>query len=55
MSSVERIGGANRYEVAANIANKLPSNSKAVIANGTAYADSLAIGAYAARNGIPIL
>ncbi|MGF7530689.1 N-acetylmuramoyl-L-alanine amidase [Bacillus paralicheniformis] len=55
VSSVERIGGANRYEVAANIANKLPSNSKAVIANGTAYADSLAIGAYAARNGIPIL
>ncbi|MCY9076810.1 cell wall-binding repeat-containing protein, partial [Bacillus inaquosorum] len=45
----------SRYEVAQNISKKLSSNSKAVIANGTAYADSLAIGSYAARNGIPIL
>lgn len=55
VSTVERIGGASRYEVAENIAKKLPGTSKAVIANGKAYADSMAIGAYAARNGIPIL
>ncbi|MDA7025496.1 N-acetylmuramoyl-L-alanine amidase [Bacillus sp. CLL-7-23] len=55
VSTVERIGGVSRYEVAERIAKKLPANSKAVIANGTAYADSMAIGAYAARNGIPIL
>ncbi|MGV7097815.1 N-acetylmuramoyl-L-alanine amidase [Bacillus subtilis] len=55
ISNVERIGGRSRYEVAQNISKKLSSNSKAVIANGTAYADSLAIGSYAARNGIPIL
>lgn len=55
VSTVERIGGRSRYEVAQNISKKLSSNSKAVIANGTAYADSLAIGSYAARNGIPIL
>jgi subtilisin family serine protease len=53
--SIERIGGASRYQVAENIANKLPNQSKAVIANGTAYADSLAIASYAARNKIPIL
>lgn len=52
VSTVERIGGRSRYEVAQNISKKLSSNSKAVIANGTAYADSLAIGSYAARNGI---
>ncbi|MGG3571978.1 N-acetylmuramoyl-L-alanine amidase [Bacillus gobiensis] len=55
VGSVERIGGASRYQVAENIAGKLPNQSKAVIANGTAYADSLAIASYAARNKIPIL
>ncbi|MCY8599716.1 N-acetylmuramoyl-L-alanine amidase [Bacillus spizizenii] len=55
VSTVERIGGSSRYEVAQNISKKLSSNSKAIIANGTAYADSLAISTYAARQGIPIL
>lgn len=53
--TVERIGGDNRYQVAKNIAEKLPNQSQAVIANGTAYADGMAIASYAARNKIPIL
>ncbi|MBP1081420.1 S8 family serine peptidase [Bacillus capparidis] len=55
VGTVERIGGDSRYQVAENIAGKLPGQSKAVIANGTAYADSLAIASYAAKNKIPIL
>ncbi|KIL43038.1 cell wall-binding repeat-containing protein [Jeotgalibacillus campisalis] len=52
--SVERIGGKNRYETAANIAKKLPSQ-KAVVAGGSAFPDALSVSPYASRNGIPIL
>ncbi|MTH55035.1 N-acetylmuramoyl-L-alanine amidase [Bacillus mangrovi] len=55
ISSVERINGRDRYEVAANIAKKFPSSSKAIFASGTAYADALSIAPYAARSGTPIL
>ncbi|MGD7043276.1 cell wall-binding repeat-containing protein [Jeotgalibacillus proteolyticus] len=52
--SVERIGGKNRFETAANIAKKLASQ-KAIIAGDSAFPDALAVSSYASRNGIPIL
>lgn len=52
----ERIGGKHRFDTARLIAEKLQSKSgKAIIATGYNYPDALAIGPYAARNGIPIL
>lgn len=53
--SVERIGGADRYETAALVAQELGPADKAVIAYGENFPDALAIGPYAARNGYPIL
>nr|WP_039813873.1 cell wall-binding repeat-containing protein [Jeotgalibacillus malaysiensis] len=51
---VERISGNNRYETAANIADRI-GGSKAVVASGASFADSLAIASYAAEQQIPIL
>jgi len=57
--AVTRIAGENRYETAAKIAAavKAPalSQQKVFLATGENYADALAIGPYAAANGIPIL
>lgn len=53
--AVERIGGIDRYEVASNIASKLPKQNTTVIANGLAFADALSIAPYAASKGYPIL
>ncbi len=55
ISSVKRIGGKDRFEVAYMIAKEMPSSSKAVIAYGLNFPDALAIAPYAARNGYPIL
>ncbi|WP_051254738.1 cell wall-binding repeat-containing protein [Halobacillus kuroshimensis] len=56
LSSVERIGGSDRYETAALIAESLNSDSgEAVIATGRNYPDALAAAPYAARQGVPIL
>ncbi len=52
--TVERISGANRYETAAKIAEKIDSD-QAIVSFGGNFADALAIAPYAARNGIPIL
>lgn len=52
--SVERIGGKNRFDTAAMIAERLES-TEAVIANGLNFPDVLSVSSYAARNGIPIL
>jgi 5'-nucleotidase / UDP-sugar diphosphatase len=53
---VERIGGENRWETAANIAARLGgSPDKAVVANGWNFPDALAVASYAARQGYPIL
>lgn len=52
--TVDRIGGKNRFETAALIADHLNSN-EAVIAYGRNFPDALAIAPYAARKGIPIL
>lgn len=51
---VERIGGANRYETAALIAERLNSQT-AVIGSGQNFPDILSVSPYASRNGIPIL
>ncbi|WP_019412519.1 cell wall-binding repeat-containing protein, partial [Paenisporosarcina sp. TG20] len=51
---VERIGGENRFETAALIAERLPSE-QAIIAFGFNFPDVLSISPYAAKNGIPIL
>jgi 5'-nucleotidase / UDP-sugar diphosphatase len=53
---VERIGGQDRWETAANIAARLGgSPEKAVVANGWNFPDALAVASYAAKNGYPIL
>ncbi|WP_347548442.1 cell wall-binding repeat-containing protein [Pseudalkalibacillus hwajinpoensis] len=50
-----RLAGDDRYETAAEIAYSMPTSDKAVIANGTKFADALAIASYAAENTYPIL
>ncbi|MGG1630946.1 cell wall-binding repeat-containing protein [Rossellomorea sp. NRS-1567] len=55
ISMVERISGNDRFEVSAAIAKRMPSSSKAVVANGLTFPDALAIAPYASRNGMPIL
>lgn len=52
--TVERISGDSRYETAEEIAKKV-GGSTAVVVNGSAFADSLAIASYAAQKGMPIL
>jgi putative cell wall-binding protein len=53
--SVERYGGADRYETAVEIANALGPVNKAVVATGETFQDALVAGPYAAREGIPVL
>jgi N-acetylmuramoyl-L-alanine amidase len=53
--TVHRIGGKDRFEVSASIAEKLPKPQKAIIAYGLNFPDALAIAPYASRNGYPIL
>lgn len=53
--SVSRIQGKNRYELAANVAKHMKSASAAVVVNGSAYADAVAIAPYATKQGYPIL
>lgn len=55
-STVQRIPGANRYEMAANIVEQLNLKAdKAVIANGKKYADVLVGASLAAKKNTPIL
>ncbi|WP_163099340.1 SpoIID/LytB domain-containing protein [Peribacillus alkalitolerans] len=54
-SEVIRIGGKDRFEVAKLVASNFPTANKAIVTNGTAFADALSIAPYAARNGYPIL
>ncbi|MCK8100365.1 SpoIID/LytB domain-containing protein [Bacillus sp. 2CMS4F] len=53
--SIDRIGGATRYEVSKNIANRMGNYSQAVVATGMVFTDALSIAPYAAMNGYPIL
>lgn len=56
---VERVYGDSRYgtavEVAKKVRSKTTDHSKVILASGTTFADALAIGSYAAKEGIPIL
>ncbi|MEZ0482081.1 Ig-like domain-containing protein [Planococcus sp. SSTMD024] len=52
--TTERIGGKNRFDTAALIADRLDSE-EAVVAYGFNFPDVLSVSAYAAKNGIPIL
>ena len=56
---VERISGKDRYETSAEVARRLAKitgkTGHAVIASGEVFADALAVGPYAAREGYPIL
>lgn len=52
---LERISGKDRFQVAENIAVRLGSWKKAVIAYGLNFPDALAVAPYAARNQLPIL
>ena len=56
--SVQRIAGANRYETAALIGEEVKAvtgSSEVFLANGSNFADALAISSVAGRDGIPIL
>lgn len=52
--AIDRIGGKNRFDTAAMIAERLNSE-EAVVAFGFNFPDVLSVSAYASRNGIPIL
>ncbi|MGD6873031.1 cell wall-binding repeat-containing protein [Sutcliffiella horikoshii] len=57
VNSIKRITGANRYEVAVNIANELitPTTSQAILVSGENFPDALAVSSYAASAHQPIL
>lgn len=52
---VKRLGGENRFETAALVAEELGSSTKAVLVNGRDYPDAISAAPYAAKNGLPIL
>lgn len=53
---IERIGGADRYETATLLAQRLRNpQGEAVLASGLDFADALVAAPFAARQGIPIL
>lgn len=56
---VERLHGPTRYETAIKVADKLKSkvglSREVVFTVGNNYADALAIGSYASKEGLPIL
>ena len=52
---VDRIAGGDRFETAVNIADALGQNDKYILANGTIFADALAVSAYSAATKIPVL
>ncbi|MDI6692645.1 MAG: cell wall-binding repeat-containing protein [Anaerosomatales bacterium] len=59
LASIDRIGGSNRYETSALIAEALAKRRglprRAILASGASFADALSVSPYAARHGYPIL
>ncbi len=53
--SVDRIGGMDRYETAARVAERIYEPEKAIIAGGSDFPDALVVSSYAAPKGIPVL
>ncbi|MFS0656765.1 SpoIID/LytB domain-containing protein [Bacillus sp. 179-C3.3 HS] len=55
-STVQRIGGANRYEVSANIVTGLNMNAdKLYLANGSVFTDAITFSLLAAKNNSPMV
>lgn len=55
---VERIAGSSRFKTSLDVAERFAAGGnveKVILTNGYAYADSLAVGSYAAKEGLPIL
>lgn len=56
LPNADRIGGANRFEVAANILKELKmSANRAFVATGLTFADALTGSVYAAKENAPLL
>jgi SpoIID/LytB domain protein len=56
LTGVSRIGGADRYEVSANIINQLNLNAQTVfLSNGLTFADALTGSVLAAKQSAPLL
>ncbi|AHF08087.1 S8 family serine peptidase [Desulfitobacterium metallireducens] len=53
--SVRRLGGANRYATAQQIANELGMTGEAVVVNGDNFPDAISMSSIAAQYGVPIL
>lgn len=52
----ERLGGADRFETAVKIAEKLtPTSGELILSNGFEFADALSASSIAAKKGMPIL
>ncbi|WP_102264413.1 bifunctional 2',3'-cyclic-nucleotide 2'-phosphodiesterase/3'-nucleotidase [Mesobacillus jeotgali] len=52
---VKRLGGENRFDTAALVAEELGNSKKAILVNGHNYPDAISVAPYAAKNGLPIL
>ncbi|HET8615714.1 MAG TPA: S8 family serine peptidase [Actinomycetales bacterium] len=52
---VERIGGADRYDVAANVASRMGDATSAYVANGSGFSDALAGASVAGSAKAPII
>lgn len=55
VAPVTRIGGADRYVVAATIASQWPTSEYAVVASGELFSDALSAGPLAAKLNAPLL
>ncbi|WP_434511214.1 cell wall-binding repeat-containing protein [Desulfitobacterium sp. AusDCA] len=55
MYNITRLGGANRYATAQQIAEALGMTGEAIIVNGDNFPDAISISSIAAQNGVPIL
>ncbi|MBV4440602.1 cell wall-binding repeat-containing protein [Clostridium tyrobutyricum] len=53
--SVQRLGGADRYETSVKVAKALGTPNKVVVTSGQGYADALSIAPIAAKQGMEIL
>jgi putative cell wall-binding protein len=54
-ATVQRVGGANRYETASLVANEFSNPTGLYLASGTVFADALVAAAAAGHKGQPVL
>lgn len=55
VGATERVGGADRYDTAARLADSTPDATAAFVSSGTTFADALTAAPTAARAGAPVL